>query len=111
MLELSEEVFDVASHANVTAFVDVVPFDVDPGKLVPCYVALYSVVLLEEIQEVVEMFNAHILHTKVFHKEEKLDRPPCVTPQSWNGGRLVVPFCFKGLRRRSLARMPDCGRP
>ena len=24
-----------------------------------------------------------------------MDRPPFVTPQSWNGGRLVVVFCFK----------------
>ncbi len=49
MLELDKEVFDVALYANATAFVNVVPLDVDPGKLVPCHVALYSVVLLEEI--------------------------------------------------------------
>jgi hypothetical protein len=55
MLELGEKVFNVASHANAAAFVDVVPFDVDPSELVPCHVALYSVVLFEEIQQVVEV--------------------------------------------------------
>ena len=24
-----------------------------------------------------------------------MDRPPFVTPQSWNGGRLIVPLCLK----------------
>ena len=104
VLELGKEVLNVALHANATAFVDVVPLDVDLGKLVPCHVALYSVVLLEEIQKVVKMFNAHILHTKVVHKEAKLDRPPFVTPQSWNGGRFVVPLCFESF-------VPNCGKP
>ena len=80
VLELDKEVLNVASHANATAFVDVVPFDVDPGELVPCHVALYSLVLFEEIQQVVEVFQANIFHTKVIHKEAKLDRPPFVTP-------------------------------
>ncbi len=70
VLELDKEVLNVALHANATAFVDVVPLDVDSGKLIPCHVALYSVVLLEEIQQVVEMFNAHILHTKVVTRRQ-----------------------------------------
>ena len=35
MLKLDEKVFDVALHANSTAFVDVVPFDVHARKFVP----------------------------------------------------------------------------
>ena len=35
MIELNEEVFDVASHAYAAAFVDVVPLDVQPSKFVP----------------------------------------------------------------------------
>ena len=35
VLELGKEVLNVASHANATAFVDIIPFDVDSGKLVP----------------------------------------------------------------------------
>jgi hypothetical protein len=35
MIELDEEVFDVASHAYAATFVDVVPFDVHPSKFVP----------------------------------------------------------------------------
>ena len=56
MLELDKEVFDIASHANATAFVGVVPFNVDSRKSVPRHVDLYSVVLFEEIQQVVEVF-------------------------------------------------------
>ena len=52
-------------------------------------------VLFEEIQQAVEVFQANILHTKVFHKEAKLFWPPFVMPQSWDGGRLVVPLCFQ----------------
>jgi hypothetical protein len=82
MIELDEEVFDVALHANVTAFVDVVPFDVDPSKFIPCHVALNSVVFFEDIQQVVEVFKANILHTKIVYKEAKLDWTPFVAPQS-----------------------------
>ena len=56
MLELGKEVLKVATHANATTLVDVVPLDVDSGKLIPCHAALYSVVFLEEIQQVVEVF-------------------------------------------------------
>ena len=92
MLELGEKISNVASHANATAFVDVVPFDVDPSKFVPCHVALNSVVFFEDIQQVVEVFQANIFHTKVVYKEAKLNWPPFVTPQSWDGGRFVVPL-------------------
>ena len=35
MVELDEEIFDVASHAGAAAFVNVVPFDVHSSKFVP----------------------------------------------------------------------------
>ena len=85
MIDLDEEVFDVALHANATAFVDVVSFDVDPSKLVPCHVALVSVVFFEDIQQVVEVFEANILDTKIVYKEAKLDWTPFVAPESWDG--------------------------
>ena len=68
MLELEKEIVDVAWHANVTAPVNVVPFDVYSCKFVPSHVALYAVVLFEEIQQVIEVFQADILNPKVVHK-------------------------------------------
>ena len=44
MLEFDEEIIDVAWHADATAFVHVVPFDVDSCKLVPQHVELHSVI-------------------------------------------------------------------
>ena len=84
MIELDEEVFDVALHANATAFVDVVPFDVNPSKFVPCHWALNSVVFFEDIQQVVEVFQDNILDTKIVNKEAKLDWQSFVKPQSWD---------------------------
>ena len=68
MLEFEEEIFDVSWHADATAPVNIVPFDVDSSKFVPRHVALYSVVFFEEIQQVVEVFKADVLHPKVIHK-------------------------------------------
>ena len=68
MLEFDKEIVYVAWHADATAPVNIVPFDVDSSKFVPRHVALYSVVLFEEIQQVVEVFKADILHPKVIQK-------------------------------------------
>ena len=86
MLELDEKFFNVALHTHATSPVHVVHLDVDSCKLVACHVALHSVVFFEEMQEVVEMLQADILHAKVIHQEAKLYWPPFVPPQSWNGG-------------------------
>jgi len=67
MIELDEEVFDVASHANATAFVSVVPLDVNSSKFITCHVTLYSVVIFEEMQQVIEVLQAIVLHPKVIH--------------------------------------------
>ena len=57
MLEFDEEILDVALHADATAPVHVVPFDVDSCELVPRHVELHSVVFFEEILQVVEVFK------------------------------------------------------
>ena len=68
MLEFYKEIVDVAWHANATAPVNVVPFDVYSCKFVPRHVALYTVVLFEEIHQVIEVFQADVLNPKVVHK-------------------------------------------
>ena len=61
-------------------------------------------VLFEEIQQVVEVFQADILHNEVVHKEAKFNRPPFVTPQSWNCGQLVVPLCLKAFAEEVISQ-------
>ena len=67
MLEFDLEIVNVAWHADATAPVNVVPFDVYSRKFVPRHVALYSVVFFDEIQQVVEVLKADLLHSKVIH--------------------------------------------
>ena len=68
MLEFDEEIIDVAWHADGTAFVHIVSFDVDSCELVTQHVELHSVVFFEEILQVVEVFQADVFHPKVVHK-------------------------------------------
>ena len=68
MLEFDEEIINVAWHADATAPVHVVPFDVDSFELVPRHVELHSVVFFEEILQVVDVFKANVLCPKVVHK-------------------------------------------
>ena len=68
MLESDKEFVNAAWHADATAPVNIIPFDVYSSKFVPRHVALYSVVFFEEIQQVVEVFKADVLHPKVIHK-------------------------------------------
>jgi hypothetical protein len=53
------------------------------------------VVLFQEREEVVEVFNAHILNAKVIHDEEKLDWPPLVSPKTRSGVGFVVALFFQ----------------
>jgi hypothetical protein len=59
-----------------------VPLDIDACNFVVCHIGLDLVVLFQEREEVVEMFDAHVLNTKVISDEAKLDRTPLVSPKS-----------------------------
>ncbi len=80
MFEFDEKVVDVPRHADEAASASVVPFDVDAGKLVTCHVELHPMKFLEEVKEMVEVFNAHVFRTKVIDDEAELDGSPFVTP-------------------------------
>ena len=43
----------------------------------------------------VEVFNAHVFHTKVIDDEAELDGLPFVAPETRSGSRFVVSFGFK----------------
>ncbi len=43
----------------------------------------------------VEVFNAHVFHTKVIDNEAELDWLPFVAPETRSGSRFVVAFGFE----------------
>ncbi len=80
MFEFDEDVVDVPWHADAAALASAVPFDVNASKLVTCHVELHPMIFLEEVNEMVEVFNAHVFHTKVIDNEAELDGSPFVAP-------------------------------
>ena len=80
MFEFDEDVVDLPWHADAAGLASVVPFDVNASKLVTCYVELHPMKFLEEVKEMVEVFNTHVFHTKVINDEAELDGSPFVAP-------------------------------
>jgi hypothetical protein len=52
-------------------------------------------IFLEEVQEMVEVFNAHVFHIKVINNEAELDGSPFVAPETRSGSRFIVSFSFE----------------
>ncbi len=69
--------------------------DVDARNFVPRHIGLDLIVLFQELKEVVEMLNAHILNTKVIHDEAKLDWTPLVFPKTRGGVGFIVALFFQ----------------
>ena len=82
MFELNEQGFDVTWHTDATATIGIVPFDIDTRKLISGHVELDPVEFLENLQEVIEVFDSNIFDTKVIHDEAELDGPPFVAPET-----------------------------
>jgi hypothetical protein len=61
-------------------------------------------VFLEEVQEMVEVFNTHIFNTKVIHNEAELDGSPFVAPETRSGSRFVVTFGLKAGAKEILGQ-------
>jgi hypothetical protein len=64
MFELNEQGFDVTWHTDATASICIVPFDIDTRKLISGHVELDPVEFLENVQEVVEVFDSDVFYTK-----------------------------------------------
>ena len=90
MLKLDEKGFNVAWHTNATRTICIVPFDINTSKLISGHVALDSVEFLENIKEVVEVFNSNIFYTKVINNEAELDGTPIVMPEARGGFSFIV---------------------
>jgi hypothetical protein len=94
----------------------IVPFDVNTSKLISGHVDLYPVKFLENIKEVVEVFDSNLINTKVINNETELDVTPFVVPETRGGFSFIVTFSKKQEarrrdQRRLLARMLAWGRP
>jgi hypothetical protein len=85
MFELNEQGFDVTWHADATATICIVPFDMDTRKLISGHVELDPVEFLENVQEVVEVFDSDVFYTKVIYDEAELDGTPFVAPETRSG--------------------------
>ena len=80
MLELDEEVINVPRHADATTFAKIIPFDGDADEFVSCHVELNSMIFLEYIEEIVEVFDAYIFNPNVIDNKTEMYGTPFVTP-------------------------------
>jgi hypothetical protein len=53
---------------------------------------LDPVKFLENFQEVVEVFNSDVFHTKVIYDEAELDWTPFVAPETRGGFNFIIAF-------------------
>jgi len=73
----------------------IVPFDVNTSKLISGHVDLDPVKFLENIKEVVEVFDSNLINTKVINNETELDETPFVVPETRGGFSFIVTFSKK----------------
>ncbi len=67
MFKLDEKVLDVARHTDATPLGCAVLFDADTRNFFASHVEQDPMELLENITEIVEVFNPNILHPKVIN--------------------------------------------
>jgi hypothetical protein len=92
MFKLNEQGFDVTWHADATATICIVPFDSNTRKFINGHVELDPVKFLENVQEVVEVFDSDVFHTKVIYDEAELDGTPFVAPETRGGFNFIIAF-------------------
>jgi hypothetical protein len=95
MFEFDEKVLNVAGQTDATPAGCVVPFDVNTRKFVTGHIELDPVELLENIAEMVEVFEPNILHPKAINDETELDGTSFVAPEAWCGFGFVISFSKK----------------
>jgi hypothetical protein len=95
MFKLNEQGFDVTWHTDATATICIVPFDIDTCKLISGHVELDPVEFLENVQEVVEVFDSNVFYIKVIYDEAELDGTPFVAPETRGGFSFIIAFSKK----------------
>ena len=65
---IKEEFVNVPWHADETLVCSVIPFYVHTCKFILHYVNLDTIIFLKEFEEMVEMVNSHVFHSKVVNQ-------------------------------------------
>ncbi len=103
MFQFDEEIVNVPRHTDATALANIVPFDVNPCKLVTCHVELHTMKFLAQLQEIIEVFDFHVFDSKVVNYETELDRLPFAVPEPRSECRFVVAFGNKSVESAETA--------
>ncbi len=82
MIELEKQGRNIARHTDASQTGCIVPFNVNACKFSTGHVVLHTMEILEDTEEVVEVFKAHIFNTKVIYNKTELDRLPFVVPET-----------------------------
>jgi hypothetical protein len=82
MLEFEKQHRYIAWHTDAAAVGSIVPFNVHARKFIAGHVILHAMEFLEDTEEVVEVFKAHIFNTKVVYDKAELDGSPFVAPET-----------------------------
>ncbi len=82
MLKFEKQCRYIARHTDVAAAGCVVPFNVNACTFIAIHVVLHTMEFLQDTNEIVEVFKAHIFNTKVVCNKAELDGLPFVVPQT-----------------------------
>ncbi len=66
--------------------------------------------LLENIKEMVQVFEPNILHPKVFSNETELDGTPFVVPEAQGGFGFIIPFSKKAGSEEIIGKNAGLGK-
>ncbi len=65
---------------------------------------------LENVQEVVEVFDSNIFHTKVIYNEAALDGTPFVAPEARGGFSFIIAFSKKAGSKEIVGQNAGLGK-
>ncbi len=82
MLEFEKQQRYIAWHTYAKAVGSIVPFNDHVRKLIAGHVVLHTMELLEDTEEVVEVFQAHVFNTKAIYNKAELDGSSFVAPDT-----------------------------
>ena len=81
-----------------------VPGGVDPSNFFPFPIFSHFIILIENSEEMVSMFQANILNAEVVYNEYKLHRAPNMAPEARRSGRLMIPHSVEALVEKVVGK-------
>jgi hypothetical protein len=82
MLEFVKQRRYIAWHTDAAVVGSVVPFNIHASKFIASHVVLDAMEFLEDTEEVVEVFQAHVFDAKVIYDEAELVGSPFVASET-----------------------------